>query len=150
MPRRVVVDTNVWVSALLNPRGFPAQLLEALRRKRFTPVLSSPIIEELKEVLARPRLRKYGIRDEDVQELIMLLTDRAIWVEPTGKLHLCRDSADDVVLETALLGQAEEMVTRDDDMKRDLELMKWMKEQGIAVLSVSQFLESLEEEGGAR
>jgi len=67
MPRRVVVDTNVWVSALLNPRGFPAQVLEALKRRQFIPVLSPPLIEELREVLARPRLRRYGIRDEDVE-----------------------------------------------------------------------------------
>ena len=146
MPRRVVVDTNVWVSALLNPQGLPAQVLEALKQKRFIPILSPPLIGELKEVLARPRLRRYGIRDEDVEELIALLTDRAIWVEPLGELHLCRDPDDDLILETALLGQAEQMVTRDDDMKRDLELMKWMDKQGIAVLSVSQFLKLLEGE----
>jgi hypothetical protein len=37
------------------------------------------------------------------------------------------------------------MVTRDDDIKRDLELLRWMREQGIPVLSVSQFLELLKE-----
>ena len=46
MPRRVIVDTNVWISALLNPQGFPAQVLEALKRKRFTPVLSLALIED--------------------------------------------------------------------------------------------------------
>jgi putative PIN family toxin of toxin-antitoxin system len=143
MPRRVVVDTNVWISALLNSQGFPAQVLEALKHKLFTPILSPPLIEELKEVLARPRLRKYGVTDQDVEELITLLTDRAIWVEPTGELHLCHDPDGDLILETALLGQAEQMVTRDDDIKRDLELMKWMEEQGITVLSVSQFLDRL-------
>jgi putative PIN family toxin of toxin-antitoxin system len=145
MPRRVVVDTNVWVSALLNPRGFPAQVLEALKQRRFIPISSPPLIEELREVLARPRLRRYGIREEDVEELIALLTDRAIWVEPTGKLHLCHDPDDDLILETALLGLAGAMVTRDDDIKRDLELLRWMREQGIPVLSVSQFLELLKE-----
>jgi putative PIN family toxin of toxin-antitoxin system len=144
MPRRVVVDTNVWVSALLNPQGLPAQLFEALKRKRFTPILSSPLVGELKEVLARPRLRKYGIGDEDVEELITLLNDRAIWVEPTGKLRLCRDPDDDLVLETALLGRAEQMVTRDDDIKRDLDLIKHMRAQEVIVLSISQFLELLE------
>lgn len=68
-------------------------------------------------------------------ELIRLLTDRAIWVKPTGELHLrsvlfCRDPDDDLILETALLGQAEQMITHDDDIKRDLELMKWMDKRG--------------------
>lgn len=130
---------------MLNPQGFPARVLEALRRRRFIPVLSLPLIEELREVLTRPRLRRYRIRDEDVQELISLLTDRAVWVEPTGRLRLCHDPDDDLILETALLAQAGAMVTRDDDIKRDLELMRWMRKQEITVLSVSQFLELLEE-----
>ena len=41
------------------------------------------------------------------------------------------------------------MVTRDDDIKCDLELLKWMRKQGITVLSVSQFLELLKEKKGA-
>ncbi len=65
-------------------------------------------------------------------------------MEPTGELHLCRDPADDFLLETALLGQAGYMVTRDDDLKRDLELIQQMEEQGIQVLSVRQFLKLVE------
>ncbi len=53
---RAVIDTNVWVSALLNPSGHPAQLLDAFRKNSFTLVISRPLLEELARVLTRPRL----------------------------------------------------------------------------------------------
>lgn len=144
MPLRVVVDTNVWISALLNPHGPPAQVLEALKRNAFEPVLASALLDELMEVVKRPRLRRYCLRHEEIIELQNLLRDRSRWVEPTGELHLCRDPADDLLLEVALLGQAQYLVTRDDDLKRDLELIQRMEEQGIRVVSVRQFLRLLE------
>jgi putative PIN family toxin of toxin-antitoxin system len=51
---RALVDTNVWVSALLNPHGFPAKVLEALKTDQFELVLSEPLLAELLEVLSRP------------------------------------------------------------------------------------------------
>jgi putative PIN family toxin of toxin-antitoxin system len=142
---RVLVDTNVWVSALLNPHGFPARVLDALRTNRFKPILSEPLLEELIDVLSRPRLvRKYRLEPRDIAELAVLLEEKAIKVNPLGELHLCRDPRDDVVLESAILGRANYTVSRDDDLKRDLELIQKMEEQGIKVVSVSQFLNFLE------
>lgn len=58
-------DTNVWVSALLNPSGIPARLITRWTQGDFTVVTSLPLLEELSEVLSRPRLkRKYQIRDD--------------------------------------------------------------------------------------
>lgn len=143
MPLRVVVDTNVWISALINPYGPPAQVLAALKRNAFEPVLASALLDELMEVVGRPRLRRYRLKREEIMELQDLLRDKSCWVEPTGELHLCRDKADDLLLEAALLGQARYLVTRDDDLKRDLELVQRMEEQGIRVVSVRQFLRLL-------
>ena len=94
---RVLVDTNVWVSALINKLGFPARVLQALKEERFEPILSQVLIKELREVLSCPRLRKY-VREQDIDELVTLLRNRAIWVEPLGELHLCRDPDDDLAL----------------------------------------------------
>jgi putative PIN family toxin of toxin-antitoxin system len=142
---RTLVDTNVWVSALLNPHGFPARVLEALKTNRFAPILSEPLLEELLDVLSRPRLlKKYRLEPRDIAELAALLEEKAITVKPRGKLRLCRDPRDDVVLETALLGRAAYAVSRDDDLKRDLDLMQKMQERGVKVVSVRQFLSILE------
>ena len=53
-----VVDTNIWVSAFLNPGGFPARLVEAGKMGRLNVVLSPPMLDELMDVLCRPRIMK--------------------------------------------------------------------------------------------
>ncbi len=61
---RAVLDTNIFVSGLINPKGPPAALLKALRSRRFTLVSSPPINEEMIEVLNRPYIRdRYGLGD---------------------------------------------------------------------------------------
>lgn len=142
---RALVDTNVWVSALLNPSGFPAHVLRALTNNQFKLILSAPLLEELLDVLSRPRLvKKYHLNPEDIAELAALLEEKSITVKPPGTLRLCRDPRDDVVLETALLGKADYAISRDDDLKRDLDLIRKIQEHGVKVVSVQQFLKILE------
>ena len=76
-----VIDTNVWVSGLINRNGMPARVLHAYRDLRFTVVTSEPLLEELMQVLRRPKIvRKYGVTDEDVQALQELLKRHAVVV----------------------------------------------------------------------
>jgi uncharacterized protein len=141
----VLVDTNVWVSAFINPHGYPAKLRDAWMNAQFQVVVSVPLLNEIAEVLARPRIRnKYHIDAEEISEFLRLLSARAITVVTTGHLQLCRDPDDDLILETALLGQAQYAVSRDDDMKRDQDLMAQMQAHGVTILSVQQFIERLE------
>lgn len=141
VPSVALLDTNVWVSALLNPSGYPARIIAAWRDDRFTTVSSLPLLDELAEVLNRPRLRiRYQLSTETIITYVSLIRERAVLVEPTGQLHLCRDPDDDMVLETALLGQAQYAVSRDDDLKGDHDLVEQMRGRGIAVVSVQQFL----------
>ncbi len=145
--RRVVVDTNVWVSVLLNRHGFPAQVLTAFATGRFILLTSGPLLDELAEVLARPRIaRKYGVTQTDIDEVIALLRERGTEVVTTGNFHLCRDPDDHVVLETAFRGKANMMVSRDEDLKGDVELVRLLQAEGIQVLSVGRFLAALEAE----
>jgi putative PIN family toxin of toxin-antitoxin system len=141
---RAVVDTNVWVSALLNPAGQPAAIRLALARERFTLVTSEPLLTELAKVLARPRFaRRYGVKGTDIGELVALLRERAEIAPVAGTVRLCRDPDDDVVIETALNGHADALVTRDDDLKGVAELAALLRERGVAVLTVRRFLEAL-------
>lgn len=140
----VFVDTNVWISGFINPFGAPGRVLDAFRQGRFVPVVSGALLGEIREVLARPRIyRRWQIRGGDVDNTLSLLEDRAIHVFPIGDLHLCRDPDDDVLLETALVGGAAYFVSRDDDLKRDQELMVLLEARGVKVLSVAQFLDFL-------
>ena len=147
---RAVVDTNVWVSALLNPRGHPALVLGAFRNSRFLSILSQPLVEELIDVLGRSRIvDKYKLKPEEVAQYTALIVERSEMVSPSGKLHLCRDPRDDMVLETAIVGEASCLVSRDDDIKTDEDLVREMELRGVKVLSVASFIDLVSEEFGS-
>lgn len=130
-PLRVLVDTNVWISAFINASGAPAQVLAAFLAERFVPVVSDALLEEIRDVLDRPRIRRrWNLRAADVASVLVLLPDRAIQVTPIGDLHLCRDPDDDILLETAVLGGARYFVSRDDDVKRDPQLIARLEDRG--------------------
>jgi putative PIN family toxin of toxin-antitoxin system len=156
----VVVDTNVWVSALLNPRGFPARLLRAFLEGQFTPVVSRELLQELADVLSRPRLwRSFTRRLSRLDTRLALsvlriyqwvaalllhtLSQAGHWVVLQGNTEGCRDLRDNMFLEAAVRGNAHYLVSRDGDLKRDLELVAQMASRGIEVVSVQQFLDIL-------
>lgn len=141
MPPVALFDTNIWVSALLNPTGLPARLVEQWVAGRVTIVTSLPLLEELSDVLSRPRIRrKYGIQDREIADLLRMLAARTLLAPVTGHLEVCRDADDDLVLETAIVGGAAYLVTRDDDLKQDPAVTRFMRRHGIRVMSVSRFL----------
>lgn len=141
----VLLDTNVWVSAFINPHGFPARLRDAWIAGRFDVVVSPALLEEIADVLTRPRIQtKYDLSTEEIEQFLRLLQERALHVAPRGELHLCRDPDDDLLLETAVLGGARYAVSRDDDLKGDDDLVAQMRSRGVKVLSVRRFLEWLE------
>jgi putative PIN family toxin of toxin-antitoxin system len=144
LPPRAFIDTNIWISAFINPAGAPAKVFEALYQDRFVPVVSQALLVEIESVARRPRIRqRIQLSDEALENARHDLSYRAIHVIPTGELRLCRDQRDDILLETALRGEAQYAVSRDDDIKRDLDLMAHLRANGVEVVSVAQFLELL-------
>lgn len=136
---RAVVDTNVLVSALIRPQGGTGAVLRLLRESRFRLVLSEALLDELVDVLARPRLReKYGIDDAAVTILLRVLLLRGELVRPTEEIRLSRDPKDDMVLEAAVAGRANVVVTGDADLL-DLERV-----EGVEILTPARFAERLE------
>jgi uncharacterized protein len=145
--RRAVVDTNVWVSGLLKPSGWPGRIRRGLEAGRFALVTSEPLLSELSKVLSRPRIiRRFGVHPTDTAALLSLIRERAEIVTITRTVALCRDPDDDIVLETAMVGHADTVVTRDDDLKGDSGLLEALVAHGIEVLTVRRFLEAIEGE----
>jgi uncharacterized protein len=145
---RIVVDANVWVSAVLTPDGPPGRVIRALGEDRFDLVTSEPIIREVADVLARRRIVvKYGISAEHIDRVVASIRERGELVPVTGSLHLCRDPDHDLVLETALTGEADALVSRDADLTRDPELITALRERGVQVLTVQHFLATLQARG---
>lgn len=137
---RVVLDTNVWVSGLINPAGPPGQLLEAVRAGRIEAVVSSDLADEVLAVLARRELRRFQITDEDVQELAALFAP----LLPTIDVVVTpRDPGDAVVVAAAAGGGASVLVTGDRDLLDDGDLLDWLSEHSVEVLRPAELVERL-------
>jgi putative PIN family toxin of toxin-antitoxin system len=140
-----VIDTNVLVSAFINPRGYPAQVVEAAQLGSFNLITSQPLCDELQKVLARPRvLRASKSTKSDAEQFAQFSIELSESVGVTGNLRLCRDKDDDIVLETALVGNATHVVSRDEDIVRSPELTRQLEAHGIRVTTVNRFLREIE------
>ena len=144
MPLVALLDTNIWVSAFLKPTGPPGQVITRWRRDDFSVVTSLSQLAEIAEVLSRPRLTlRFKYPPEEVETFVRLIAARASVIQISGDLKICRDPDDNEILEAAILGQSQYLVTRDDDLKRDLDLIKALRRRRVRVISVRQFLRRL-------
>lgn len=115
-PARVVLDTNLVLSALVFAQGHLAVLRHAWQEKYFVPLLSRATTAELFRVLAYP---KFKLGAEDQQEL---LADYLPWCEivriPNSPpaTPACRDVYDQPFLQLAAAGQADYLVSGDQDV----------------------------------
>src|SRR5437879_4543549 len=140
----VLIDTCVWVSALLNPKGFPSQILRHLQEGHFVSATSHQILKELKEVLHRPRIKtKYNLTDRQISAHMRQIETRSIIASFGAPLRFCRDERDDHLLTAALMVKAEYLVSRDDDVKNDPDFIRLCRSMGVQILSVQNFLDIL-------
>lgn len=147
MPLVALLDTNVWISAFLKPNGPPGEVITAWARDEFSAVTSLSQLSEIAEVLTRPRLvQRFRYSHRDTEMFVRLIAARATVVQVSGELKICRDPDDDAILEAAIVGKSQYLVTRDDDLKRDLDLIKMARRNRVRVVSVRQFLRQLSRE----
>ncbi|MGV0028512.1 putative toxin-antitoxin system toxin component, PIN family [Phormidesmis priestleyi] len=132
---RYVFDTNVIVSALLFENSKPAQALRyALANGEM--LLSLDLLEELNEVLGRKRFNRY-VTSEEREEFLEALVERAVLVEITESVQECRDPKDDKVLELALNGEAQYIISGD----RDLLVLHQFRD--VVVITADEFLRTI-------
>lgn len=129
---RVVFDTNALVSRLLVPGSVPAQ---AVRKavEEADLLVSEATLYELADVLARPKFDPY-ITIEDRKEFLRLLGRIAEMVPIVYTVHDCRDPKDNKFLELAINGEADAIVTGDDD------LLVLNPYRGIPIVSPAAYL----------
>jgi uncharacterized protein len=142
---RVVVDTNVWVAGILSGKGGPARLVAAFMEGRFTLVTSNPLLVEVESVLARPKIaRRSRLTRTEVADLVAAMRDLSDVVPVSGEQGICRDPDDDVVIETAIGGLADLLVSGDADLISDPAVIDLMAKAGIRLLTVAQCVAELD------
>ena len=135
MPR-VVLDTNVLVSALVTPQGASAQLLVELRAGAYELVVSPMLLAELREVLRRPKFRHY-VSTPEIDAYLELIGRESVLVEdpvPSSE-PLSADPDDEYLLDLARAAHVDALVSGDTHL---LELRN-----RVPVKSPREFLEWL-------
>ena len=136
---RIVIDTNIAVSAVLLPRSVPRQAFDAAAA-RGKLLVSEATVAELDEVLRRPKFDKY-VPEEKRLEFLAALVREAERIEIAEVITACRDAKDDKFLELAVNGRASHILSGDGD------LLVLHPFRGIAVVTPQAFLTRLLESG---
>ena len=108
LPLRLVIDTNVVVSAALKPEGLQRTTLLLAITKPARFYVSRPILEEYADVLSRPEL---AIRKGARQQLLQLIRNNSHIVTPSRRLEVASDPDDNVFLEYADAARADYLIT---------------------------------------
>ena len=132
---RVVVDTNVMVSATISKSGLPAQVI-ALARWEKIKLLSSPaILDEFERVLGE----NLNYRPKRIEEAVSFIKEFATVIEPKQRLNIITtDEPDNRILECAQEGKAHVIVS--GDRRHLLPLKEFV---GIKIVSPTVFMESI-------
>jgi len=108
IPLRLVLDTNIVVSAALSPQGLSRSVLVSACKKPAKLYLSTPILDEYRSVLARP---EFSIRKGLQRQLLDLLTHSGELLVAATKVRAAHDPADDIFLECADAARADYLIT---------------------------------------
>jgi len=111
---RLLLDTNVYVAAFISGMGAPAQLLRAAEAESYVLVMSPLLIDELTQVLARDKFRKYFSLDE-ARRAVDLLVSLAVVIEdpPDSDVAITDDPDDDYLVLLAEAANVTALVSGD-------------------------------------
>lgn len=133
--RRVLLDTNQLVSSLLSTRGLQSRLLDAWRQRDFVLLVAPGQIDEVAEVLRRPKIaRKYPIAPADRDAFLELLRAESLLLPHGPAPGVCRDPDDDALLGSAAAGGADYLVSGDHD------LLAVRGHGGVTIVTAREFL----------
>lgn len=111
---RVVVDANVFVSALCFPESVPRRALDRARAEGQL-LISLAVLHELNDVLSRPKLDRYITIEERIRFLVTLASEAEL-IATTSEVTTCRDPKDNHILELAIDGTSSHIVSGDRDL----------------------------------
>ena len=109
---RVVLDTNIFISALHSPNGSSGCAWRLARKRQYQLVTSPYIIAEVADILRRHFL--WG--EEKIVRRLKQLSRASDIIQPTTSIQIVRDPKDDAIIECAVDGQADMIVSLDKDL----------------------------------
>lgn len=108
---RIVLDTNIFISAFLSPSGTAGRAWQAARQRRFRLVTSPYIVAEVARIL-----RRFKWDEKEIVQRLKQISRAADIIQPTTKLQVVRDPNDNPIVECAVDGRADLIVSLDKDL----------------------------------
>jgi uncharacterized protein len=135
-PRRVVIDPNVFVSTAITPSGHLRRILTLSDSGAVTAIVTEHLVDEVADVLARPKFRRY-VDVAGVADFLTELRRLGEWhSDPVDPPKICRDPDDDYLFALALASHADALVTGDDDLHA-------VPNPGVEILTPRELLDRL-------
>jgi len=136
---RIVIDTNILVSAILTPKGNPAKVLKLVLEGKLNLIISPAILEETQQVLRYPRLvklmKKNKITMKEVYDFLEKMSKVAVITPDQLKIDAIPDDpADNKILACGLEGEADYIISGNHHLT-DLKIF-----QGIKIVNPADFL----------
>lgn len=128
---RVVFDTNIFISAFVIPRSQGEKAILKIIEEENLLLISTDIIDEILSVLSS----KFGRDREALSHVAVTLSELAELVKPARRIKIFNDEPDNRILECAIDGRADFLVTGD---KKILQLREY---KGIKIISLKEYLE---------
>lgn len=132
--KNIILDTNLWISFLISKQlDFIDNLII---EERIKLLFSNELIEEFLTVTQRAKFRKY-FSDESISSLLNLFESYGELIDVTSNLQICRDHKDNFLLNLAIDGKADFLITGDADL---LEIKKIKKTK---IITWADFIHNL-------
>ncbi len=136
-----VIDTNHLLRIAAAYQRSP--LFAAWMRRRFSLIVSEPIMAELASVIVRKKTQRF-LPEARGRWLMAMLQSRAVFVTPAVDFPHCRDPKDDMIIATAIAARADFIVTTDRDLLDDADLITRLRHEfNIHVAPPAEFLAAL-------
>ncbi|MCC7431070.1 putative toxin-antitoxin system toxin component, PIN family [bacterium] len=113
MKNRIVIDTNLWISFLIGKTA--GKLEQKIYQKNLTILYSEELLDEIKQVVKRPKFKKYFSHEETflLEKIFETVGEK---IDVISKVEICRDHKDDFLLSLCKDGLADFLVTSDQDL----------------------------------
>jgi uncharacterized protein len=139
---QIVIDTNVIVSSYMFPNSTPGAIIEYWHANAFKLLISTLLIAEYERVLQYPHVRsRIKLTEGEFARSIAIVRKQGLLVEPNADLRVVADDPDDdIIVATALAGNADFIVSG------DRHLLEIGEHAGIRIIPPSVFLVILEQD----
>ena len=137
---KCVIDTNVIISAIFNPKGIPGKIIEAWFKHEFLAVTSEFLLQELRRVLHYPHIQRIKlISENEINKFVHDIINISQLIEVSSAIDVVKkDATDNQVLATALDGQVNYIVSG------DVHLLDLGDFRGIKIVKPIEFLNVLD------